>query len=452
MPMKRKSDITSRYMALLVLILFIVNSVLGVLLTYQSASSMRSQINARMLDITNAVAVMLDGDALRDATPDDRGAPGYESIIRTLREIRQSIELEHIYCLKDMGNKQFVYGLDPLILDAAEFGRPAMYSDALYAASKGLPAVDENSHNDRWGNVYSAYSPVFDSSGKVAGIVVVDFSKEWYDRKVAPMILTTVISVVSSLLVALVVIMTLTSKNRMRIRMVNAQLNELADYFDKLMHEVRNMSGINVTGESTDRRKEQYDADDIDSIRMNILSLHDELYVQIANVKEQAYLDGMTGVRNKASYLNTEKLINEMIKDGSAAFAVIVFDMNGLKSINDDLGHEFGDMAIIDATNVLASVYDKGEIFRIGGDEFIVILSTASETEVQNSMTRLDYQIAEANLVEKPYKRPLSMSMGYAVYRQGKDKEYKEVFHRADKQMYEDKAAYYVKHGDRRRR
>ncbi len=440
-------------MALLVLILFIVNTMLGILLTYQSASTMKSQINDRMLDITNTAASMLDGDTLRDLTPNDKGDPGYEAIIRTLREFSQNIELEYIYCIKDEGNKQFTFGIDPTALDPAEFGTPVEFTDALYSASKGMPAVDDSPYTDAWGEFYSAYSPVFDSMGRVAGIVAVDFSKSWYDEKISPMIWTTIISVVSSLLVAMAIVITLTSRNRQRIRMVNSQLNELADNFDKLMREVENMSGVNISGENMHHSAVQSEGDDdIESIRMKILSLHDELYFQIASVKEQAYLDGMTGVRNKASYLNTEKHINDMIKEGNASFAVIVFDMNGLKSINDDFGHEYGDMAIIDATNVLSKVYDKGSIFRIGGDEFIVILNTVSEAEVQNSISRLDYCIAADNVNEKPYKKPLSMSMGYAIYDHDKDKEYREVFHRADQQMYEDKASYYEKHGDRRRR
>ena len=453
--MKRKKiDITSRYMVLLVFVLFVVNTILGVMLTYQSASAMKSQINARMLDITNTAAAMLDGDVLRDVTPDDRGDTGYETVITTLREFRENIELEYIYCIRDNGNKQFSYGLDPILDNPADFGSPAVYTEALYTASKGVPAVDETSHIDKWGAVYSAYSPVFDSMGRVAGIVAVDFDKEWYDGKIFPMIWTTVISAGSSLLVAAVIAMILTSKNRSRMRVVNEQLNELANNFDALMKEVRNMSGVNVSEELYGHYgTEQYDdVDEVESMRMKILALQDELYEQIENVKQQAYIDGMTGVRNKASYLNTEKAINEKIKEGTAAFSVIVFDMNGLKSINDDLGHEYGDMAIIDATNVLAGVYDKGDIYRIGGDEFIVILNTVSEAEVQNGMSRLEYRIASENMNEKPYKRPLSMSMGCGIYRAGEDKEYREVFQRADKRMYVDKADYYAKNGDRRRR
>ncbi len=451
--MKRKIDITSKYMALLVLILFIVNTILGVLLTYQSASSMKSQINGRMLDIANTASALLDGDALRTLTPDDKGEPGYEAVMSILREFRQSIDLEYIYCIRDEGNNHFTFGLDPSPDEPADFGEAVVYTDALYRASKGISSVDVEPYKDRWGWFYSAYSPVFDSMGRIAGIVAVDFSKKWYDAKVAPMIWTTIISVASSLLLAMVIVITLTRKNRNRIRVVNGQLNELADNFGNLMYEVRNMSGVNVAEEKVQRDSAEFEGDDdIDTMRMRILSLQDELYTQISNVKAQAFIDGMTGVMNKAAYLNTEKHINEMIGEGKAAFSVIVFDMNGLKSINDDLGHEFGDMAIIDITNALSSVYDKGEIFRIGGDEFIVILNTVSETEIQNGMSRFEYRLAADNLKEKPYKRPLSVSMGYSIYRQGEDKEYREVFHRADKEMYRDKSEYYQKVGDRRRR
>ncbi|MBR5090938.1 MAG: hypothetical protein IK093_16040, partial [Ruminiclostridium sp.] len=63
--MKRKVDSTAKYMALLVLILFIVNTILGGMLTYQSYSAMKAQINSRMLDITNSASAMLNGDVLR---------------------------------------------------------------------------------------------------------------------------------------------------------------------------------------------------------------------------------------------------------------------------------------------------------------------------------------------------------------------------------------------------
>ena len=72
------------------------------------------------------------------------------------------------------------------------------------------------------------------------------------------------------------------------------------------------------------------------------------------------------------------------------------------------------------------------------------------EDEIARLFEALDCAIAEANKQEKSYKTPISMSKGYALYDQGRDKEYREVAHRADDAMYEDKAEYYKKH-DRRR-
>ncbi len=57
-------------------------------------------------------------------------------------------------------------------------------TDALYQASLGKPSVDKVPYEDSWGRFYSAYSPVFDSNGKVAGIVAVDFSADWYDKQI----------------------------------------------------------------------------------------------------------------------------------------------------------------------------------------------------------------------------------------------------------------------------
>lgn len=445
---------TSRYYILFIIFLVLANTTLSVMLSLQAGQAMKTQVQGRMLDIANTAAAMLDGDTLRNITAEDKGTPGYEEVYNSLAYFRDNIELDYIFCIIDRGDKNFVFGIDPSLDSPGEFGSPVVYTDALYRASKGMASVDEEPYTDAWGTFYSAYSPVFDSFGKVAGIVAVDFSKEWYDRPIITLVTTSVIITVVSLALAAIMVIMLTSRNRSRISIVNGQLNELADNFDKLMREVRNMSGGSSAEETSRKEEETSDSagDDIDAIRMKILALQDELYKQIENVQEQAFIDGMTGVRNKAAYLRTEKNINEAIARGDAAFSVVVFDLNGLKAINDSMGHQYGDMAIIDSTKALVSVYDRSEIYRIGGDEFIVILNTGSEPEVQNSISRLEYRLAADNTAEKPYKKPLALSMGYAVYDPGIDKEYREVFQRADKNMYDDKASYYRTHGDRRHR
>lgn len=104
--------------------------------------------------------------------------------------------------------------------------------------------------------------------------------------------------------------------------------------------------------------------------------------------------------------------------------------------------------AIADAAKVLIDVFDRDRLYRIGGDEFIAVLK--GENDIFGLFDELDRAITEANKREKAYKTPLSMSKGYALFDQERDREYRDVAHRADDAMYEDKAEYYKKH-DRRR-
>ena len=166
-------------------------------------------------------------------------------------------------------------------------------------------------------------------------------------------------------------------------------------------------------------------------------------------LSELAVTDALTGIGNKTAYFAKVREMDADIAAKRASFTVAVFDLNGLKNINDNYGHECGDKAIVDTAEVLIAVFGRDRLYRIGGDEFIAVLK--GEDEIFGLFDELDRAITEANKCEKAYKTPLSMSKGYALYDQERDREYREVAHRADDAMYEDKAGYYKKH-DRRRR
>jgi diguanylate cyclase (GGDEF)-like protein len=165
-------------------------------------------------------------------------------------------------------------------------------------------------------------------------------------------------------------------------------------------------------------------------------------------LSELAVTDAMTGIGNKTAYFAKVRELDAEIAAGKGSFTVGVFDMNGLKTINDSYGHEYGDKAIIDAAGALISVFGKDRLYRIGGDEFIAVLE--GEEEIAGLFKKLDSALSEANRREKKYETPLSMSKGYALYDRECDREYREVAHRADDAMYEDKAEYYKKHERRR--
>ena len=178
----------------------------------------------------------------------------------------------------------------------------------------------------------------------------------------------------------------------------------------------------------------------------------EELEEANRKLSELAVTDGMTGVGNKSAYLERVHDVDRKIGRGEASFTVFMFDLNGLKETNDKYGHECGDMVIVDAAEVLKTVFGRENLYRIGGDEFIAILDGAQEDEAERRFREMDAAVASKNKTERPYKDPLSISKGAAAFHPGEDTEYQDVFRRADQTMYQEKAAYYKAHNRRKHR
>lgn len=147
-----------------------------------------------------------------------------------------------------------------------------------------------------------------------------------------------------------------------------------------------------------------------------------------------ANTDALTGIRNKHSYSEAENLLNQKIREGQIGnLAVVVCDINGLKHVNDTQGHSAGDKLIKDASAMICSYFKHGSVFRVGGDEFVVLLQgTGFDTmdEVINAFN----QKTEANIITKD----VVVSIGYSTLESG-DRQLRDVFERADQMMYERK-------------
>ena len=440
-------------MLLVIAVLLMVNMSLGYLLTRQSSEAMISLIQKRMLDISNTAADMLDGDSLVSLKKEDAGTEKYQAIMKTLTYFQDNIELRYIYCIKDMGDGNFVFSVDPTVDDPGEFGSPIVYTDALYQASKGKAAVDLQPYKDAWGTFYSAYSPVFTSDGKVGGIVAVDFDAQWYDQQVTHHIRTILFVGILSLLIGILIVVIVTRRERKRYRVMNDQLNDLTDKVHELVHVV----DIEIGTEASETKHETVRQDDAEQeADMKILgekvhAMQDEIRNHIEMIRKQAYLDALTGIGNKAACIEKAKGLDSAILEGAASFSVVMLDLNGLKQINDNYGHDCGDKALIAASELISDVFGRERVYRIGGDEFIAILEGVSSDEVKILTQRLDDEIAKVNQTERAYHIPLALSKGTAVYLSGEDHDCESVFRRADLAMYDDKKKYYTNLNDRRK-
>ena len=448
--MKKRLKGTGKYIILLGIFLFIVNISMGLVLTVESSEAMKDLIRDRMLDISNTAASMIDGDTLRDIQAEDVDTPEYQEILKTLTYYQDNINLKYIYCIRDMGDKNFVFTIDPTVADPGQFGDPIVYTDALYTASLGTAAVDKDPYVDKWGRFYSSYSPVFDSNHEVAGIVAVDFSADWYDRQISNQIMIVLLVTFTSIVFGVIIVLLLASHFRKRFKLLYKELNKLTEGVETLSKELSHdniLDGDEVI--ETELYEEDEMLDDIGVMEKRISSLKEYMSAQIRFVRSKTYIDGLTGIKNRTAYLEYVEKIEKSISRGDAGFAVVMLDLNGLKRINDDFGHEKGDMTIKKAADIINETFSDEQVFRIGGDEFVVLLKDSSD-KLDELMSSFDKNCVDAN--NRDDDTPVAISKGYAVFDASTDNNYQYTFERADHAMYEDKKAYYSKNNIDRRK
>ena len=161
---------------------------------------------------------------------------------------------------------------------------------------------------------------------------------------------------------------------------------------------------------------------------------HEEMQEkELGSVIELAYTDPLTGVRNKHAYVEKEQEIDLLIRDGKMdKFSIIVFDLNDLKAINDSRGHDTGDKYIVKTCEMINAFFQDDNIYRFGGDEFVLILQGESYAKRYKTLERFNAKV-EANIdgVGEPI-----VATGISDYVVGKDNTLRAVFTRADEKMY----------------
>jgi len=145
--------------------------------------------------------------------------------------------------------------------------------------------------------------------------------------------------------------------------------------------------------------------------------------------------DPLTGVKSKHAYVTREAELNEQILGGDLGdLAVVVCDVNDLKQVNDTLGHKAGDDYIRQACSMICQLFKHSPVFRIGGDEFVVLLQGSDYERRQQIMAELQAQSQANRETGSPV-----VAAGIAEYAAGSDARLYEVFERADALMYQRK-------------
>ena len=161
----------------------------------------------------------------------------------------------------------------------------------------------------------------------------------------------------------------------------------------------------------------------------------------LTDLNKRVYVDALTSVRNKGAYSDYLDDLQTHLEADMAmmSFAVGVFDCDDLKLVNDKYGHEKGDVYLQTASRLICRVFQHSPVFRIGGDEFSVILQNDDYRNRDELVRQFNEGMEQSVSSTENRWEQVHISMGIAVYDPRNDHNVNDVVRRADKIMYENK-------------
>ena len=278
------------------------------------------------------------------------------------------------------------------------------------------------------GYLYSYCRPVFRSDGSYACSACVDFSLDHLaqeDNAFTLRLLLMILAIGIAILVAEVLLVR---------RWVTNPINNLSDCADKFAYdtEADRKRNIELLDSLNIRSR-----DEIGVVYQMLRSVTIDSFeatrnlskaeVQISEISEDAYKDNLTKVGSIAAY-------KKEVEGLSGEYGLVMFDINNLKKVNDAYGHDKGDLYIKGCCNVICEQYKHSPVYRIGGDEFVVLLEGQDFDRREEHLREVRHTFE--NAAGKPWER-YSAAAGMSVHENGESVD--EVLRRADEEMYAEK-------------
>ena len=322
-------------------------------------------------------------------------------------------------------------------------------------AGKEIPVLTGDTGD---GYMLTYMRPVHDSQGNYSCHVCVDFSMEALHKKDLRFVLGLflMIALITFLIAAVVIYF-------MR-KTVTGPINRMKQATDSFSYEnesdhINNIGIMEKLGISTGDEIEDIYRLFIAFMKNNLSFMQNlskaENYIkhkdaQIGQISKAAYKDTLTGVGSKSAYIKKVEELNNILKVGNCDFAVVMADINNLKHINDEYGHKAGDSYIQGSCHLICETFKHSPVYRIGGDEFVVILQGQ---DYENRLALSDslkaaFEESFCQTDKEPWQR-YSAAIGMAEC-SSDDNTFELVFKRADQIMYDAKKSFKSKFGSYR--
>jgi diguanylate cyclase (GGDEF)-like protein len=164
----------------------------------------------------------------------------------------------------------------------------------------------------------------------------------------------------------------------------------------------------------------------------------------LASLRDLSLVDDLTGLYNRRGFSTVGAAHLQLAQRAGRRFMLVYVDLDGLKQVNDRLGHQQGDVALAKTAEILRSTFRQSDIVgRLGGDEFVVLAVEAADDTEQMLLARLQAQVNELN-ARSGLPFDLSLSAGVVSFEAARGYSLGEMLVRADEALYEQKRR---KHG-----
>ena len=297
----------------------------------------------------------------------------YQTLRADLRRMQDVLDVNCLYITwLDVENECNVYLIDAAYDDPCPVGciDPIFMEDpeALKNPDLGFPPNTTNTPEYGW--IVATGMPIHDEQGQFIAIAAVDISmNDIMSRQHRSMLFVVLVFMILTLLVSIAGILLV---NHAIVKPINTLSQAAAQYKHnrKVFSELKMARGdeIGVLADSmADMEK------DINGYISNLEETTNNLISAREHAQEMdraANIDALTKVRNKRAYDIEVKRLNE----STHPYGIAMIDMNGLKAINDTHGHEKGDISINAVCQIVCRVFKHSPVYRVGGDEFVVIL------------------------------------------------------------------------------
>lgn len=371
-----------------------------------------------------------------------------------LREFVDTIEdVKYLYVIKCSGPSDH---LDMYILDAddVEVYETGYYEEREedFVNTDFSKEVEPIINNGDWGWLCSGYVPIYDGDELIAQIGCDIDMEDIMSARFTIIHDVIKITIVYTLIVVILAFLFVKKSVIIPIRLILTKMKEFSPAPDLSYTEskVICLPSLKSNDEIYDvyngirnmQMKIQDYITDITNITINREQIENRIKdknVVIGQIKELAYKDKLTGVNNSTAYAKKVEELEEQMKSDKRKFSIVMIDINNLKIINDNHGHDKGDIYLKGCCHIICEIFKHSPVFRVGGDEFVVV---AQNEDYENRVERTqDLKIAFKNSFETTDNDPwtrYSASIGISDCT-NEDIQVEQIFKRADKEMYENK-------------